>query len=137
MQLNEQHAIAASPEAVYAALNDAEILRQSIPGCEELEKKSDTEMTARVKLSIGPVRATFTGAVNLSDLDPPRGYTISGQGNGGAAGFAKGKATVQLTAQADGGTLLQYAVEAQVGGKIAQVGGRLIDSTAKIGEAIF
>jgi hypothetical protein len=130
MDMTGEQRITASQEAVWAALNDADILRQSIPGCESLDKLSDTEMTARVKLQIGPVRATFSGKVTLSDLDPPNSYRISGEGSGGAAGFAKGGAVVRLSP--DGGaTLMRYEVKADVGGKIAQLGGRLIDSTAK------
>ncbi len=130
MDMTGEQRIAASQQAVWAALNDAEVLRQSIPGCESLEKLSDTEMVARVKLQIGPVRTTFSGKVTLSDLDPPNSYRISGEGSGGAAGFAKGGAVVRLSP--DGGaTLMRYEVKADVGGKIAQLGGRLIDSTAK------
>jgi uncharacterized protein len=130
MDMTGEQRIAASQQAVWAALNDAEVLRQSIPGCESLEKLSDTEMAAKVKLQIGPVRTTFSGKVTLSDLDPPNSYRISGEGSGGAAGFAKGGAVVRLSA--DGGaTLMRYEVKAEVGGKIAQLGGRLIDSTAK------
>src|SRR4029077_13410788 len=115
---------------VWAALNDPEVLKACIPGCESLEKTSDTEMTAKVRLRIGPVSAAFSGKVTLSDLDPPNGYRISGEGQGGAAGFAKGGAVVTLREDA-GDTLLNYNVDAQVGGKIAQVGARLIDGTAK------
>jgi carbon monoxide dehydrogenase subunit G len=116
---------------VWARLNDAETLRAAIPGCESLDKLSDTEMQAVAKIKIGPVSARFKGKVNLTDLDPPNSYRISGQGDGGIAGFAKGGANVRL-ADADGGTTrLSYDVDAQIGGKIAQLGGRLIDSTAK------
>ncbi len=124
-----QH-IEAPREVVWTALNDVEVLRQSIPGCQSIEKISDTEMNAKVILKVGPVKATFTGKVTLSDLDPPNGYTISGEGSGGAAGFAKGSATVRLVENA-GGTDLNYAVKAQIGGKLAQLGARLIDATAK------
>jgi hypothetical protein len=130
MDMTGEQRIAASQQAVWAALNDAEVLRQSIPGCESLEKLSDTEMAAKVKLQIGPVRANFSGKVTLSDLDPPNSYRISGEGSGGAAGFAKGGAVVRLS-EAGGATLMRYEVKADVGGKIAQLGGRLIDSTAK------
>jgi uncharacterized protein len=115
---------------VWDALNDPAILKQSIPGCQELEKTSDTSFAATAKVSIGPVKATFKGAVNLTDIDPPNGYTISGEGQGGVAGFAKGGAKVRLD-EAEGGTKLTYDVEAQVGGKIAQLGGRLINGVAK------
>jgi carbon monoxide dehydrogenase subunit G len=117
-------------EVVWRALNDPETLKQSIPGCEEIQKLSDTEMTARVSAKVGPVSAKFTGRVTLSDLNPPNGYTISGEGQGGVAGFAKGGAQVGLTDDS-GGTLLSYKVHAQVGGKLAQIGSRLIDATAR------
>ena len=124
-----QH-IEAPRDVVWTALNDVEVLRQSIPGCESVEKISDTEMNAKVVLKVGPVKATFTGKVKLSDLDPPNGYTITGEGSGGAAGFAKGSATVRLV-ENSGTTDLNYEVKAQIGGKLAQLGSRLIDSTAK------
>jgi uncharacterized protein len=124
-----QH-IEAPRDVVWTALNDVEVLRQSIPGCESVEKISDTEMNAKVVLKVGPVKATFTGKVTLSDLDPPNGYTITGEGSGGAAGFAKGSAMVRLVENA-GATDLNYDVKAQIGGKLAQLGSRLIDSTAK------
>src|SRR6202140_949611 len=130
MDMNSERRLAASRQAVWAALNDADVLKQCIPGCESLEKLSDTEMTAKVKLGIGPVKASFTGKVTLSDLDPPNGYRISGEGAGGVAGFAKGGATGRL--QSEGAAkILDYYVKAQIGGKLAQLGGRLIDSTAK------
>ena len=116
---------------VWARLNDAETLKASIPGCESLDKLSDTEMQAVAKIRIGPVSARFKGKVNLSDLDPPNSYRISGQGDGGIAGFAKGGANVRLSDADGGGTKLSYDVDAQIGGKIAQLGGQLIDSTAK------
>ncbi len=124
-----QH-IEAPRDVVWAALNDVDVLRQSIPGCQSIEKVSDTEMNAKVTLKVGPVKATFTGKVVLSDLDPPNGYTISGEGSGGAAGFAKGSAMVRLVEDA-GATNLNYEVKAQIGGKLAQLGSRLIDATAK------
>jgi len=130
MEMTGQHRIQAPRQTVWAALNDPDILKQAIPGCEEIEKTSDTEFTAKVKAKVGPVSARFGGAVTLSDLDPPNGYTISGEGKGGAAGFAKGGAKVRL--EEDGAaTILHYDVKAQVGGKLAQIGSRLIDSTAK------
>lgn len=131
MDMNGSEIIAAPVDTVWQGLNDPDILRQCIPGCEALEKSSDTEMSATVVLKIGPVKARFEGAVQLSNLNPPHSYTISGEGKGGMVGFAKGGADVTLTAQADGTTLLSYTVKADVGGKIAQLGGRLIDSTAK------
>ncbi len=130
MEIKGEYRIAASREKVFAALNDQAILQACIPGCESLEKTSDTEMKAKVRMRIGPVSASFTGKVTLSDIDPPNGYKISGEGQGGPAGFAKGGAVVTLlTEGAD--TVLTYNVDAQVGGKIAQVGARLIDGTAK------
>ncbi len=130
MEIKGEYRIAAAREKVFAALNDAAILQACIPGCESLEKSSDTEMKAKVRMRIGPVSASFTGKVTLSDLDPPNGYKISGEGQGGAAGFAKGGAVVTL--REDGAeTVLNYSVDAQVGGKIAQVGARLIDGTAR------
>jgi carbon monoxide dehydrogenase subunit G len=124
-----QH-IEAPRDVVWAALNDVEVLRQSIPGCQSIEKISDTEMNAKVTLKVGPVKATFTGKVTLSNLDPPNGYTITGEGSGGAAGFAKGSATVRLV-ESTGSTDLNYEVKAQIGGKLAQLGARLIDATSK------
>jgi carbon monoxide dehydrogenase subunit G len=131
MDMNGSETICAPVDVVWRGLNDPEILRQCIPGCESLEKTSDTEMTATVVLKVGPVKARFEGSVQLSNLNPPHSYTISGEGKGGMVGFAKGGADVSLEAQPDGTTLLTYSVKADVGGKIAQLGGRLIDSTAK------
>jgi len=130
MQMNDEIRIAASREKVYAALNDVEILKAAIPGCEEIEKISETEMTATVIAKVGPVKAKFKGKVTLSDLNPPVGYTISGEGTGGPAGFAKGGASVTLVEDGNA-TILRYEVNASVGGKLAQIGGRLIDSTSK------
>jgi carbon monoxide dehydrogenase subunit G len=130
MDMNSERRLAASRQAVWAALNDADVLKQCIPGCESLEKLSDTEMTAKVKLGIGPVHATFTGKVTLSDLDPPNGYRLSGEGTGGIAGHARGGATVHLSDDGEG-TLMKYQAQAEVGGRLAQLGGRLIDSAAK------
>ena len=130
MEIKGEYKIAAPREKVFAALNDQAVLQACIPGCESLEKLSDTEMTAKVRLRIGPVSAAFAGKVTLSDIDPPNGYRISGEGEGGVAGFAKGGATVAL-AEKDGGTLLSYNVEAQIGGKLAQLGQRLINGAAK------
>ncbi|MCC7271704.1 MAG: carbon monoxide dehydrogenase subunit G [Alphaproteobacteria bacterium] len=137
MDMTGEYRIAAPREAVWAALNDAEVLRQAIPGCEEIEKTSPTEFTAKVTAKVGPVKARFGGKVTLSDLDPPNGYRISGEGQGGAAGFAKGGAEVRLTDDGDG-TVLHYTVNANVGGKLAQIGSRLIDGTArKMAEEFF
>lgn len=137
MDMSGSHRIEASRDAVWAALNDPEILRQCIPGCEEVVRQSDTEMTAKVVAKVGPVSAKFAGKVTLSDLDPPNGYTITGEGSGGAAGFGKGGATVTL-ADDGGATLLTYTAKAQVGGKLAQIGSRLVDATArKMAEEFF
>jgi carbon monoxide dehydrogenase subunit G len=130
MDMTGEYRIAAPRDAVWRALNDPEVLKQSISGCEELVKVSDTELTAKVHAKVGPVSARFAGKVTLSDIDPPNGYTIAGEGQGGVAGFAKGGAKVRLVD--DGGqTLLRYEANAQVGGKLAQIGSRLIDSTAR------
>jgi carbon monoxide dehydrogenase subunit G len=130
MDMTGSQPIEASREAVYAGLNDVNVLQQCIPGCESIEKTSDTEMNAKVTLRIGPMKASFTGKVTLSDLDPPNGYTISGEGSGGVAGFANGGAKVRLEA-AGAATILHYTVTANIGGKLAQLGSRLIDGTAK------
>jgi carbon monoxide dehydrogenase subunit G len=131
MDMQGSERIEAPVETVWQALNDPEILRQSIPGCESLEKTSDTHMTAKVVLKIGPIKARFEGAVELQNLNPPHSYTIAGEGKGGLAGFAKGGAGVTLASEEDGATLLTYTVRAEVGGKIAQLGSRLIESTSK------
>src|SRR5512134_1018921 len=137
MDFTGEYRIAAPREAVWRALNDPDVLARAIPGCESIEKLSDTEFTARVAAKIGPVSARFGGKVTLSDLDPPNGYRISGEGQGGGAGFAKGGATVKLEADADA-TILRYTVNANVGGKLAQIGSRLIDATArKMAEEFF
>ena len=130
MTMNGEVQLAAPRDVVWAKLNDAEVLKACIPGCEELEKVSDTEFRATARMKVGPVSARFKGRVTLSDLDPPNGYKISGEGEGGVAGFAKGGAAVAL-AEKDGGTLLSYEVEAQIGGKLAQLGQRLINGAAK------
>ena len=130
MKLSDQIRIEAPREQVYAALNDLEILRKSIPGCEQIEQISKTELIATAVIKIGPIKAKFKGQVTLSDLNPPESYTISGEGKGGTAGFAKGDAKISL--EEDGGaTILRYEVQADVGGKLAQLGGRLIEGTAK------
>ena len=130
MDMTGEQRIEASREKVWAALNDPEVLKGCIPGCQTIEKLSDSEMKATVTLKIGPVKASFAGKVTLSDLDPPKSYTISGEGAGGVAGFAKGGAKVRL--EEDGAaTILHYEVNAQVGGKIAQLGASPIDGTAK------
>ena len=137
MDMTGEFRIPAPRRKVWEALNDPEILKQSIPGCEEIEKVSPTELAAKVTAKVGPVKARFAGKVILSDLDPPNGYKITGEGSGGAAGFAKGGATVRLADDGDG-TRLTYVVEAHVGGKLAQIGSRLIDATArKMAEDFF
>ena len=135
MKLNGSYQINLEKQKVWEALNDPEILKQAIPGCEEFKKNSDTEFTATTTNKIGPFNASFTGDVELKDLDPPNSYKIIGSGNS-PVGFASGEATVKLENQ-DGGTKLIYNVEANVGGKIAQVGSRLIDMTAKKMADIF
>ena len=123
--------IAAPIAAVWAALNDPETLKHCIPGCQKLEKTAENGLAATVVLKIGPIQATFLGDVKLSKLDAPHGYTISGEGKGGIAGFAKGGADVKLAEDGPGATVLTYAAKADVGGKIAQLGSRLIESTSK------
>ena len=130
MDMTGERRISAPRQKVWEGLNDPEILKQAIPGCQEIEKISDTEFTAKVRAKVGPVSANFAGKVTLSDLDPPAGYTISGEGTGGVAGFAKGGAKVRLDEEG-GETVLRYEVQAQVGGKLAQIGSRLIDGTAR------
>lgn len=130
MEMTGERRIPASRQTVWDALNDPEILKRCIAGCETLDKTSDTEFSARVTSRVGPVSAKFTGKVELSDIDPPNGYTISGEGQGGVAGFAKGGAKVAL-ADDGAGTLLTYEATGTVGGKLAQIGSRLIDSTAR------
>jgi carbon monoxide dehydrogenase subunit G len=130
MTMTGEVQLPASRQVVWEKLNDTEVLKACIPGCEELTKDSDTEFRAVAVSKIGPVKARFKGKVHLTDLDPPNGYRISGEGDGGVAGFAKGGATVTL-ADKDGGTLLTYNVEAQIGGKLAQLGQRLVNGAAK------
>jgi carbon monoxide dehydrogenase subunit G len=130
MTMNGQVQLAASREVVWAKLNDPEVLKSCIPGSEQLDKISEHEFQATATVKVGPVKARWKGKVRLSDLDPPNSYRISGEGEGGVAGFAKGGATVAL-AEKDGGTLLSYTVEAQIGGKLAQLGQRLINGAAK------
>lgn len=131
MKMSGEYHIDAPRQVVWDALNDPEVLRNSIPGCETVEKSGDNEFEATARVKVGPVSARFKGKVTLSDLDPPNSYRISGEGSGGAAGFAKGGADVRLKDADDGGTVLNYDVDATVGGKLAQVGQRLVDSTAK------
>ena len=130
MEMSGIHIIPADRQTVWAALNNPDVLRACIPGCKELEMSSPTEMSATVVAKIGPVKATFKGDVTLENLNPPESYTIAGEGKGGIAGFAKGGADVTL-GETEEGTVLAYEVNAKVGGKIAQLGSRLIDSSAK------
>jgi carbon monoxide dehydrogenase subunit G len=129
MKLEGSQDIAADRATVWAALNDPAILEASIPGCQELEMETETRLHAKVKQKIGPVSATFDGVVELTDINPPESYHIAGEGKGGAAGFAKGGADVKLE-EIEGGTRLIYHAEAKVGGKLAQLGSRLIDGVA-------
>ena len=129
MELNGQQRIAAPRQKVWDALNDARVLKACIPGCESLTQDGDNAFDATVQAKVGPVRARFSGRVELSDIRPPESYRISGEGKGGVAGFAKGGADVTLIEDGDG-TILDYAVKADVGGKLAQIGSRLVQSTA-------
>jgi uncharacterized protein len=137
MHMSAEQRIGAPPERVWEALNDLEILRRSIPGCESLERLSENEFAAAATAKVGPVKAKFKGKITLSDIDRPNGYRVSGEGSSGAAGFAKGGATVTLRPDGDG-TLLHYDVEATVGGKLAQIGSRLVGAAArKMAEDFF
>ncbi len=130
MKLSDEKRIEASREVVWQGLNDVDVLKQSIPGCDSLERVGDNQFEAEVRAKVGPVKAKFKGNVTLSDLNPPESYRISGEGKGGAAGFAKGGATVTLVEDGDA-TILKYDVDADVGGKLAQIGGRLLEGTSK------
>jgi carbon monoxide dehydrogenase subunit G len=130
MDMKGEFRVPLPQEVVWRALNDAEVLKASIPGCDELIRESDTSFKGRISAAVGPVRAKFTGTATLSDIDPPNGYTLTGSGSGGAAGMVKGGAKVRLVA--DGAeTVLQYEANAQVAGKLAQIGARLVDMAAK------
>ena len=131
MDMTGQERIEAPVEDVWRALNDPDMLRRCIPGCETLSRQSDQRMAATVVLKIGPIKARFAGEVELTNLVPLRSYTITGEGKGGIAGFAKGGADVSLAEDGADATILSYSVKADVGGKIAQLGNRLIDSTAR------
>ena len=131
MEMQGEARIAADRRTVWEALNDPEVLKASIPGCESLERSGDDAFTAKVVLKIGPIKATFEGAVSLSEIDAPMGCLISGEGQGGVAGFARGEAHVRLDAEEPRVTVLRYEVKAHVGGKIAQLGARVVESTAK------
>ncbi|MDE2302172.1 MAG: carbon monoxide dehydrogenase subunit G, partial [Sphingomonadales bacterium] len=130
MHMAGEQRVAAPRQRVWEALNDPAVLRAAIPGCQSLEKEGDLRFLATVEVKIGPIGARFKGDVSLSDLDPARGYIITGQGSGGIAGSAKGHARVRLSDE-PGGTLVSYEVEAEVGGRMAQLGGPIIDATAK------
>ena len=130
MKESGEFRLSAERARVWDALNDPQTLQRCIPGCQSVEKISDTELKATIKSKVGPISATFTCNVRLSDLDPPNSYRISGQGSGGAAGFAKGGASLKLVPDGTG-TKLLYDADASVGGKLAQIGARLIDGTAK------
>lgn len=131
MQMTGEQVVAAPREKVWEALNDPEVLRQAIPGCQSLERDGADRFTAVAEIKIGPIGARFKGNVQLSDIDAPNGYTIAGSGNGGIAGNAKGGAKVRLSDAPGGGTLVSYTVDAEVGGRMAQLGGPIIDATAK------
>lgn len=137
MDMSGERRISAPREKVWAALNDPEVLRISIPGCETMERLGENELKATASVKIGPISARFAGKVQLLDLDPPNGYRIEGEGQGGVAGFAKGGAVVRLVADGNE-TIMSYEVKANVGGKIAQLGARLIDASAKqMADAFF
>lgn len=131
VNMEGEERINAPIDSVWKALNDADTLKECIPGCESLELKSPTEMAATVSLKIGPIKAKFAGEVELKNLKPPHSYTIEGEGKGGVAGFAKGGAEVKLVEDGADATILSYTAKADVGGKMAQLGSRLIQSTSK------
>lgn len=130
MDLTGNVRIPAARDAVWRALNDPEVLRRCIPGCERMEREDGDVFTATVAAKVGPVSARFSGKVSLADVDAPNGYRLVGEGSGGVAGFGKGEAAVTLTDE-DGGTILSYVAKAKVGGKLAQIGQRLVDATAR------
>jgi uncharacterized protein len=138
MELANTRSVAASPEAVFDALNDPAVLRECVPGCESLERIGADAFQAQITARIGPVAARFSGRMTLADVDPPRGYTLRFEGQGGAAGFARGEARVALAPGDDGCTAMHYEVQAQVGGKLAQIGSRLVDgAAAKLADDFF
>lgn len=131
MEMSGEHRIKASKKEVWDNLNDPEVLKQAIPGCESIEKTSNNELIATVKAKVGPVSAKFNGKVTLTNVNPPNSYTISGEGQGGPAGFGKGSADVSLEEEDENTTILKFSATAQVGGKLAQIGTRLVDGAAK------
>jgi carbon monoxide dehydrogenase subunit G len=131
MDMSGEYRIPAARQKVWEALNDPDVLKASIPGCQSLEKVGDDQFNARVTAKVGPVKSTFNGSVTLSNINAPESYTISGEGKGGAAGFAKGGADVRLREEGPEETVLTYTAKADVGGKLAQLGSRLIDGTSK------
>jgi carbon monoxide dehydrogenase subunit G len=138
MEMTNSRVIPAPPAAVWAALNDPAMLQASIPGCEALERVGDDEWRAAVAAKVGPVSAKFTGTMRMIDASPPTGYTLQFKGQGGAAGFASGEARVTLAPGEEGHTVLTYVVKAQVGGKLAQIGSRLVDgAAAKMADDFF
>src|SRR5215472_4470236 len=137
MEMTSTRMVEASVDATWAALNDPQVLKACIPGCESIEPSGDNEFTAAMTARVGPVSASFSGRIKLSEIEPPHAYTISFEGQGGGAGFARGEARVALEAK-EGGTQIGYTVRAQVGGKLAQVGSRLIDgAAAKVADDFF
>jgi len=130
MDMSGEQLISASRDAVWKALNDPAVLQMCVPGCDQMEQTSETKLNARAAIKVGPIKAKFAGKIMLTDMNPPTSYAINFEGQGGIAGFAKGGARVSLT-EAEGGTLLKYESTAKIGGKIAQLGARLIESTAK------
>jgi carbon monoxide dehydrogenase subunit G len=131
MEMSESRVLPVSQQIAWEALNDPEVLKACIPGCESIERTAENEYALALVAAVGPVKARFQGKLDLADLDPPRGYALSFNGQGGAAGFGKGTAKVTLTAESPMSTRLEYAVQAQIGGKIAQIGSRLIDGAAR------
>ena len=131
MEMSGEQRIALSQQRVWEALNDPEILKSCIPGCESIERVADNQYKVAMTAAVGPVKAKFTGKLTLADLDPPRAYSLAFEGSGGAAGFGKGSAQVTLAPEGSGGTVLRYKATASVGGKLAQIGSRLIDGVAR------
>jgi len=130
MNMSDEQILPAGRELVWKMLNDPDVLRDCIPGCESLEATEPNVLTATVQLKVGPIKAKFSGVVEMADLDPPSSYSLSGEGKGGIAGFAKGRADVALLEHEEG-TLMKYDVNVQIGGKLAQLGSRMIDSTSR------